>query len=122
MIVRHFNDPEVLGTQYRAHGGADAWMIMTSRFMEGIEFLAYATVQPGKAIEEHVDPVEEIYHIYRGAGLMKVGNETAEVKMGDSIWIPAGEPHALENTTNEVTMVLVIAAYPFRRWIDEQSE
>lgn len=122
MIVRHFNDPEVLGTQYRAHGGADAWMIMTSRFMEGIEFLAYATVQPGKAIEEHVDPVEEIYHVYHGAGLMKVGNETAEVRMGDSIWIPAGESHALENTTNEVTMVLVIAAYPFRRWIDEQSK
>ena len=122
MIVRHFGDPEVLGTQYRAHGGADAWMIMTSHFMEGIEFLAYATLQPGKVIEEHVDPVEEIYHIYRGAGLMKVGSEASEVKEGDSIWIPAGEAHALENTTNAVTMVLVIAAYPFRRWINEQSE
>jgi len=121
MIVRHFNDPEVLRTQYRAHGGADAWMILTSQFMEGIEFLAYATLQPGKIIEEHVDPVEEIYHIYRGAGHIKVGDEVREVKEGDSVWIPAGAPHALENRTDEVTMVLVIAAYPFRRWIG-QSE
>ncbi len=112
MIVRNFNDPEVLQTRYRAHGGADAWMIMTSRHLEGIEFLAYATLQPGKVIEEHIDPVEEIYHVYRGVGYMKVGNEIREVKEGDSIWIPAGEPHALENRTNEVTMVLVIAAYP----------
>ena len=121
MIVRHFSDPEVLRTQYRAHGGADAWMILTSQFMEGIEFLAYATLQPGKVIEEHIDPVEEIYHIYRGGGHMKVGDEVREVKEGDSVWIPAGAPHALENRTGEVTMVLVIAAYPFRRWIS-QSE
>ena len=112
MIVRHFTDPEVARTHYRAHGGADAWMILTSQFMEGIEFLACATLQPGKIIEEHIDPVEEIYHIYRGSGHMKVGDEVREVKEGDSIWIPAGAPHALENRTSEVTMVLVIAAYP----------
>ncbi|MBP1747689.1 MAG: putative cytosolic protein [Deltaproteobacteria bacterium] len=112
MIVRNFDDPEVLQTRYRAHGGADAWMIMTSRHLEGIEFLAYATLQPGRVIEEHIDGVEEIYHIYKGAGHMKVGSEIREVKAGDSIWIPAGEPHALENRTDEVTMVLVIAAYP----------
>ena len=122
MIVRHFNDPEVLQTQYRAHGGADARMILTSHFMEGIEFLAYATLQPGKTIEEHIDSVEEIYHIYGGAGHMKVGDEVQEVKEGDSVWIPAGEPHALENRTGEATMVLVIAAYPFRRWIRQSEE
>lgn len=87
-------------------------MILTSRFMDGIEFLAYATLQPGKVIEEHIDPVEEIYHIYRGGGRMKVGSEVREVSEGDSVWIPVGEPHALENNTGEVTMVLVIAAYP----------
>ena len=70
---------------------------------------------PGNTIEEHVDEVEEIYMIFRGGGNMKVGEEIREVKEGDSIFIPAGEPHALENTRDEETFVLVIAAYPFKR-------
>jgi len=117
MIVRNFNDPEVLATRYRAHWGATAWMIMTSRFLEGIEFLAYAILPPGNTIEEHVDEVEEIYMIMKGGGNMKVGEEIREVKEGDSIWIPAGEPHALENTNNEETFILVIAAYPIKRLV-----
>ncbi len=112
MIVRNFNDPEVIGTTYIAHRGAVARMIMTSAFMEGIEFLAYAILPPGNTIEEHVDPVEEIYLVFKGGGLMTVGSETREVGEGDSIWIPAGEPHALKNTKEEETFVLVIAAYP----------
>lgn len=90
-------------------------MIMTSRILEGIEFLAYVILPPGNTIEEHVDEVEEIYMIFRGGGNMKVGEEVREVKEGDSIFIPAGEPHALENTRDEETFVLVIAAYPFKR-------
>lgn len=112
MIVRNFNDPEVIRTTYIAHRGAVARMIMTSAFLEGIEFLAYAILPPGNTIEEHIDPVEEIYLVFKGGGLMKVGSETKEVKEGDSIWIPAGEPHSLENTEDEETFVLVIAAYP----------
>lgn len=112
MIVRNFNDPEVIRTTYIAHRGAVARMIMTSAFLEAIEFLAYAILPPGNTIEEHVDPVEEIYLVFKGGGLMTVGSETREVGEGDSIWIPAGEPHALKNTKDEETFVLVIAAYP----------
>lgn len=112
MIVRNFNDKEVLQTTYIAHRGAVARMVLTSQFMEAIEFLAYAILPPGNTIEEHVDPVEEIYLIAKGGGMMKVGEEEKEVKEWDAIWIPAGEPHRLINTTKEETLVLVVAAYP----------
>ncbi len=111
MIVRNFNDPEVLATTYIAHRGAVARMVLTSEFMEAIEFLAYAILPKSNTIEEHVDPVEEIYLIFKGNGRMTVGSETKEVKEGDAIWIPVGEPHALENTGDNEIFVLVVAAY-----------
>jgi mannose-6-phosphate isomerase-like protein (cupin superfamily) len=112
MIVRNFNDPEVLATTYIAHRGAVARMVMTSHFLQSMEFLAYAILPPGNVIEEHIDEVEEIYLILKGGGLMKVGNEEKGVKEWDATWIPAGEPHSLQNTKDEETIVLVIAAYP----------
>jgi len=112
MIVRNFNDPEVLSTTYIAHRGAIARMVMTSRFLQSMEFLAYAMLPPGNVIEEHIDEVEEIYLILQGGGTMKVGNEQRDVKEWDATWIPAGEPHSLKNTKDIETVVLVIAAYP----------
>jgi len=112
MIVRNFNDPEVLKTTYIAHRGAVARMVMTSHFLQSMEFLAYAILPPGNTIEEHIDEVEEIYLIVQGGGTMKVGDEEKEVKEWDAVWIPAGDPHALTNTKNSETVVIVIAAYP----------
>lgn len=96
MIVRNFNDPEVLQTTYRAHYGATARMVLTSQFLESMEFLAYAMLPAGNVLEEHIDSVEEIYLIVQGGGLMKVGDEEKEVKEWDAVWIPAVAPHRLE--------------------------
>jgi mannose-6-phosphate isomerase-like protein (cupin superfamily) len=112
MIVRNMNDPEVLETTYIAHRGAVARMIMTSQFLQSMEFFAYAMLPAGNVIEEHVDEVEEIYFILNGGGVMKVGDEEREVKEGDAIWIPAGDPHLLKNTKEEMAVILVVAAYP----------
>ena len=112
MIVKNFNDNDVLGTTYIAHRGAVARMVLTSRFMEAIEFLAYAVLPPGNTIEEHQDPVEEIYLIVQGGGRMKVGDDEQEVKEWDAIWIPVGAPHSLTNTKDRETVVVVVAAYP----------
>jgi mannose-6-phosphate isomerase-like protein (cupin superfamily) len=112
MIVRNMNDPEVLQTTYIAHGGAVARMVMTSAFLEGIEFLAYAMLPPGNVIEEHIDPVEEIYLVLKGSGLMKVGEEERPVNEGDATWLPASVSHRLENTGDDMLFILVVAAYP----------
>ena len=112
MIVRNFNDPEVLATTYIAHRGAVARMVLTSHFLESMEFLAYAILPAGKTIEEHTDEVEEIYLIVKGSGVMKVGDEEKEVKEWDAIWLPAGKPHALTNTSKEEMLIIVNAAYP----------
>ena len=89
-------------------------MVLTSSFLKSMEFFAYALLPSGNELEEHIDPLEEIYFILQGGGLMRVGDEVCEVKAGDAVWIPAGDRHSLKNTGNEPTAIIVVAAYPVR--------
>ena len=46
----------------------------------------------------HLDGVDEIYLILRGKGRVKVGTfEEAEVKAGDTIFIPSGTSQLIAN-------------------------
>ncbi len=110
MLVRHISDKEVLDTTYLAHGGAVAQMILDRRNLKEIGFLAIARLEPGKQIEAHVDPMEEIYFVLSGTGDMTVGDETRAVKPGDAVWVPTGDSHALLNTGEEPCVVLVVAS------------
>lgn len=110
MIVRNVNDKEVLDTTYLAHGGAIAQMILDRRILKEIGFLAIARLAPGKDIEAHLDPMEEIYFVLSGSGEMRVGEEARQVGPGDATWIPVGSAHALLNNGQEDLVVLVIAS------------
>lgn len=110
MIVRNSNDEEVLDTTYIAHGGAVARMILDRRTLKEIGFLAIAALAPGKEIETHVDPMEEIYFILSGSGEMRVDNEKRQIGPGDAIWIPAGSEHALMNNGDGECSILVVAS------------
>ena len=108
--MRNLQDREVVETTYIAHGGAIAQMILDRRTLKEIGFLAIGMIAKGKAIEAHVDPMEEIYFIHSGEGEMTVGDETRHVKAGDTIWIPAGSSHSLVNSGAEDCYVFVIAS------------
>ena len=112
MIVRNLNDKEVLDTTYIAHGGAIAQMILDRRTLREIGFLAIANLAPGKEIEAHVDPMEEIYFIVSGSGEMRLDAERRLVGPGDAIWIPVGSTHALVNDGDQECTILVVASPP----------
>ena len=84
-------------------------MILDTRHLQTLMFLAHASVAPGKKLLGHVDPMEEIYYIQSGQGRMQVGDEICEVKPGDAVHIPIGQFHELTNTGREVLSVLVVA-------------
>ena len=109
MIMRNLDHPEVKATRYRAHGGGVAHMIVDTRHLQTLMFLAHASVPPGNKLIGHVDPMEEIYIIQRGRGRMQVDDEARDVKPGDAIHIPIGSFHELVNTGDEELTVLVVA-------------
>jgi mannose-6-phosphate isomerase-like protein (cupin superfamily) len=84
-------------------------MILDTRHLQTLMFLAHASVSPGKRLLGHIDPMEEIYIIQTGRGLMQVGDEILDVEPGDAIHIPIGIFHELTNTGEEVLTLLVVA-------------
>jgi mannose-6-phosphate isomerase-like protein (cupin superfamily) len=110
MIVRNPNDKAVMETTYLAHGGAIAQLILDRRILKEIGFLAIATLEPGKNIEAHVDPMEEIYFVLQGSGEMGVDEEARQIGPGDATWIPIGSSHGLLNNGDENLVILVVAS------------
>ncbi|MGO8989635.1 MAG: cupin domain-containing protein [bacterium] len=109
MIRRNLEHPEVKATRYRAHGGGVAHMILDTRHLQTLMFLAHATVPPGNKLIGHADPMEEIYIIQSGQGRIQVGDEVCEVEPGDAVHIPIGLFHELTNTGKGELTILVVA-------------
>jgi len=87
-------------------------LIHPSRCKGAHQSLAEATVYPkGKTLLHVHKNIEEIYHISQGKGIMTLGEETFKVCAGDSVFIPAGIPHKLENT-GLVPMKIICCCYP----------
>ncbi|WP_260291838.1 cupin domain-containing protein [Sedimenticola hydrogenitrophicus] len=77
--------------------------------------LAEARVAPGVTTHLHRHRLaEEIYHITRGSGVMRLGAEEFTVQAGDSILIPPGMPHAICNNGKEELLILCCCAPPYR--------
>ncbi|HSO71248.1 MAG TPA: cupin domain-containing protein [Thermodesulfobacteriota bacterium] len=109
MIIRNLTHPEVQATRYRAHDGGVAHMVLDTRHLQTLMFLAQAAVPPGEKLSGHRDPMEEIYIIQSGRGRMQVGEDWQEVQAGDAIHIPIGQFHELINTGQEELTILVVA-------------
>ena len=73
--------------------------------------LAEATVPSGgKTLLHRHQLTEEIYHITEGSGVMTLGSEEFEVKVGDTICIPPETPHRVQNTENTPLKILCCCA------------
>ena len=76
--------------------------------------LAEATVPPGGETVEHFHRrSEEIYLFTAGAGRMRLGDEEAEVRAGDTVVIAPGIRHKLWNPGVEPLVLLCCCAPPY---------
>jgi mannose-6-phosphate isomerase-like protein (cupin superfamily) len=73
--------------------------------------LAEATVPPGmKTVLHRHGTTEEIYHVTQGQGRMTLAAESFDVGPGDTIFIPPGMPHCIENTGQQALRILCACA------------
>jgi mannose-6-phosphate isomerase-like protein (cupin superfamily) len=77
--------------------------------------VAEATVPPGgETVEHYHRTTEEVYLFLSGAGQMRLGDEEAGVRAGDTVVIPPGTRHKLWNSGPEPLVLLCSCAPPYR--------
>ena len=74
--------------------------------------LAEATVMPGQrtVLHRHV-LTEELYHLTGGSGIMTLGEARFAVSAGDTVCIPPGTAHCIENS-GAANLTLLCACSP----------
>lgn len=76
--------------------------------------LAEAIIPAGKQTLLHCHHTsEELYHITAGHGLMQLGEVKFEIRVGDTVVIPPGTPHAVENYGREPLKILCSCSPPY---------
>lgn len=69
--------------------------------------LAEARLEPGRKTLLHLHgQTEELYYITEGRGLMTLGERQFEVGQGDTVCIPPGTAHCIENIGAEELALL----------------
>ncbi len=77
--------------------------------------LAEAVVPPGVRTRLHLhEESEEIYFIQAGTGRMTLARAQFDVAAGDTVLIPPGTPHCIENTGPEALVILCCCAPAYR--------
>lgn len=77
--------------------------------MKSFTNFARITIKPGGTNQVHVhEDIEQVYIVLRGAGTVQVGDEKAEVKAGDAVFLPAKVPHGFVNTGDKTAVLLLI--------------
>jgi mannose-6-phosphate isomerase-like protein (cupin superfamily) len=104
------------------HGGSTLYQVFWQSDVHGSKFgeakpdsmksftnFARLTLKPGGTNQIHVhEDAEQVYIVVQGGGTVQVGDEKAEVKAGDAIFLPAKVPHGFFNTGDKTAVILLI--------------
>jgi len=79
-----------------------------------LQSLAEAIVPAGSSTLPHRHlQAEEIYHFVEGSGLMILGDDQFEIRVGDTIYIPPGTTHRIKNTGTVPLKILCCCTPPY---------
>jgi len=70
--------------------------------------VSHITLLPGEALKRHITPVDVIFYVLEGTGVVEVGEEKMEVGPDTLVDSPAKIPHCWYNESSETLRFLVI--------------
>lgn len=84
--------------------GVDARKLYDSEHAQAVVI----TLHPGEKLKRHITPVDAIFFVLEGAGIVEVGDEKEEVGANTLIDSPAKIPHCWYNESDSVLRILVV--------------
>jgi len=116
---RYIKKPSWLGDEgplYEHVGLNETLRVLFDQKTNGVKQMSVweTTFPPGTGIplHKHPHPVEELLYVLRGKGVETVGDEQREVEPGTAIFIPPEVEHRIENTGDEMLVLLVVVSPP----------
>ncbi len=70
--------------------------------------ITHIKLKPGERLRKHITPVDVVFYVLEGKGVVEIGNEKREVKQDELVESPARIPHCLYNESNSILRFLVI--------------
>ncbi len=70
--------------------------------------VVHITLKPGEKLRRHITPVDVIFYVLEGRGIVEVGDEKQEVGPDILVDSPAKIPHCWYNEGNKLLRFLVI--------------
>lgn len=95
----HRNRIEVLKTE-----NALGFRLAETEFSEIVEL----ELMPQGAIEAHALPINVVFYVISGQGVITINNDSFRVQTGDVIEVSAKSQRAWKNNSNEILKLLVI--------------
>ena len=102
MIIRKLNDMEIMKT---AHGVDARNLYDTDDAM-----VTVITLTPGQNLKRHITPVDVIFYVLEGTGVVEVGEEKAEVTKDSLVESPKDIMHCWYNESDTDLRFMVIKA------------
>lgn len=72
--------------------------------------VVHITLQPGEALKKHITPVDVVFYVLQGQGVVEIGEESAVVASDTLIESPAKIPHRWINESHGTLRILVVKA------------
>lgn len=70
--------------------------------------VAHITLKPGEQLKKHVTPVDVLFYVLEGTGVVEIGDEKKEVGPDTLIDSPAKIPHCWYNQSTGTLRVLLL--------------
>jgi mannose-6-phosphate isomerase-like protein (cupin superfamily) len=68
----------------------------------------HMALKPWQSLKKHTTPVDVLFYILEGRGIVEIGDEKQEVEKETLIESPKGIPHLLKNTGKDIFSFRVV--------------
>lgn len=70
--------------------------------------VVHITLKPGEFLKKHITPVDVVFYVLEGRGVVEIGEERASVEADTLIESPAKIPHRWINESEGLVRILVV--------------